>query len=279
MRHDDPVPVTTQRVALPTSLRDAVRWELRAAVRRPFTVPLVVSFNALLMAGGWFLLPPAAQDWLFTLHGPSAFALVMAFWMYADVPATNVLAPDRERVLTALDDPVMLRRLLYAKNLTLWCFVAPFCAVVAVVIGFRQHDWPPVLVSITAIGVVPFGTLGIAAWVGILWPYHPRDLRFRWQHRRRFFHVIVRWVALLLVPYGVVPGIGAVMITPSMLLWSTLSADGLGSRLPTEHFAAGVLLAALVSMAAFAGGYAVSLRLIRRRHDVLRAYLADPDRG
>jgi hypothetical protein len=279
LRHDGRVPVTEEQVALPRSLRAAVRWELRTALRRPYTVPAVVTFNALLMAGGWFLLPPAAQDWLFTLHGPSAFAMVMAFWMYADVPATNVLAPDRARVLAALDDPAMLRRLLYAKNLALWCFVAPFCALVAIAIGFFEHDWPPVLVSITAIGVVPFGTLGIAAWIGILWPYHPRDLRFRWQHRRQFFHMIVRWGALLLVPYGVVPWVGAAVIAPSMLLWSMISAHGLSSRLPTEHFAGGVLLAAIVSMAAFYGGYTVSLRLIHRHHDRLRDYLADPDRG
>ena len=54
---------------------------------------------------------------MFTLHGSLAFALVLAAWMYADVPATNVLAPDRQRVMAAIDDPVLLRRLLYAKNI------------------------------------------------------------------------------------------------------------------------------------------------------------------
>jgi hypothetical protein len=271
--------VSTAYDDLPGSLGDAVRWELRAALRRPFTIPLVVTFNALLMAGAWLLLPVTWQDWLFTLHGPSAFAMVLAFWMYADVPATNVLAPDRERVLAALDDPAMLRRLLFAKNIALWFFVAPFCAVVAVVIGFVIQDWPPVLVSITAIGVVPFGVLGVAGWVGIVWPYHPRDLRFRWEHRRQWFHMLVRWCALLLVPYGVVPGLGAVVIAPSLVLWSLLSGAGLSERLPTSHFLGGVLLAAVVSMGAFVGGYAVAIRLVRRRREVLRSYLADPDRG
>ena len=37
------------------------------------------------------LLPPRWQDALFSLHGTFAFALVLASWMYADVPATNVL--------------------------------------------------------------------------------------------------------------------------------------------------------------------------------------------
>jgi hypothetical protein len=42
---------------------------------------------------------------VFTLHGSLAFALVLAAWMYSDVPATNVLAPDRQRMMAALDDP------------------------------------------------------------------------------------------------------------------------------------------------------------------------------
>lgn len=271
--------MTTSLDDLPSSLRIAVRWELRSAVHRPFTVPLVVSFNALLMAGAWLLLPVKWQDWLFTLHGPSAFAMVLAFWMYADVPATNLLAPDRERVLAALDQPAMLRRLLYAKNIALWCFVAPFCAVVAVVIGFLDHDWPPVLVSITAIGVVPFGVLGVAGWVGIIWPYHPRELGFRWEHRRDWFHMILRWTALVLIPYGLVPVLGVLVITPSLLLWSMLSIGGLSSRLPTAHFAGGVALAAAVSIGAFYVGHKGALGMIRRRRTYLRAYLNDPDRG
>ena len=264
---------------LPASLGAAVRFELRQAVRPPYTVPAVVTFNGLLMACAWFLLPTKWLDWLFTLHGPLAFAMVMAGWMYSDVPATNVLAPDRERVLAALDDPVMIRRLLYAKNLCLWCFVAPFCTLVALIIGDVHHDWPPTVVSITAIAIVPFGTLGVAAWIGILWPYHPRDLRFRWQHRHDRFHMIVRWLALLLIPYGLVPLLAVLVITPSLVLWSMLSTNGLSSRLPTTHFAGGIALAAVVSMGVFYGGHRTGLRIIRRRHDALRDYLSNPDRG
>ena len=261
------------------TLRAALLWELRGAVRRPFTIPFVVGFNALLMAGAWFLAPVSWQDWLFALHGPSAFAMVLAFWMYSDVPATNVLAPDRARVMASLDEPAMLRRLLWAKNVALWCFVAPFCAVVAIAIGFFDHDWPPVLVSVTAIGIVPLGVLGIAGWVGILWPYHPRNLRFRWEHRRQWFHMIVRWMILVFLPYGVVPALSVLIIAPSLLLWSMLSSDGLNSRLPTAHFAGGVALAAVVSIGLFYAGSKGGLRMIRRRREFLRAYLDDLDRG
>ncbi len=264
---------------LPESLGAAVRFELRDALHRPYTVPLIVAFNGLLMAAAWFLLPTKWFDWLFTLHGPLAFAMVMAGWMYSDVPATNVLAPDRLRIVAALDDPQMLRRLLYAKNLALWCFVAPFCTVLAVIIGYYQHNWPPTIISITAIAVVPFGTLGVAGWVGIVWPYHPRELRFRWEHRREWFHMIVRWIVLLLVPYGLVPLLAVIIISPSLVLWSVLSSHGLTHRLPTSHFAGGIALAAVVSMAVFYLGHRTSLLLARRRGDRLRDYLSDPDRG
>lgn len=266
-------------VELPDSLATAVRTELRDALRPPYTVPGVVVFNGLLMAAAWFLLPAKWFDWLFTLHGPLAFAMVLAGWMYSDVPATNVLAPDRRRVLAAFDDPAMLRRLQYARNLALWVFVAPFCTVVAVIIGYYQHDWPPTLVSITAIAIVPFGALGVAGWVGVIWPYHPRELGFRWEHRREWFPMIVRWLALLLVPYGLVPLLAALIISPSLVLWSMLSDQGLSHKLPTSHFAGGVALAAVVSLAAFYGGHQAGLALVRRRHDRLRDYLSDPDRG
>ena len=135
------------------------------------------------------------------------------------------------------------------------------------------------LVSITAIGVVPFGVLGVAGWVGILWPYHPRELAFRWAHRRDWWHMIVRWSGLVLIPYAVVPVLGIIIITPSLLLWSMLSGGGLSSRLPTAHFAGGVALAAVVSLVVFRVGSTVGLAMIRRREHRLRSYLADPDRG
>jgi len=72
------------------------------------------------MSSVWFFLPRVLKDNVFTLYGSLAFALVLAAWMYADVAATNVLAPDRQRAMSAIDDAVLLRRLLYAKNIVLW---------------------------------------------------------------------------------------------------------------------------------------------------------------
>ena len=83
----------------PGTFRAAVAAEMGQAFSPPYQVPIVVAVNGLLMAGAWFLLP---RGWLFTLQSPLAFPVILSSWMYADVPATNVLAPDRIRVLEAL---------------------------------------------------------------------------------------------------------------------------------------------------------------------------------
>ena len=111
-----PVP-DADAVSLPRTFRDAVRAEFGRALRPPYATLSTVAANAASMSLAWFLLPRALEDDVLTLHGSLAFALVLAAWMYADVPATNVLAPDRQRVMAAIDNPVLLRRLLYAKNI------------------------------------------------------------------------------------------------------------------------------------------------------------------
>ena len=63
--------------------------------------------NGALMSSAWFL-PSGLRDKIFTLHGTLAFALILAAWMYSDVPSTNVLGPDSGQVDSALDDPLML---------------------------------------------------------------------------------------------------------------------------------------------------------------------------
>jgi len=177
-------------VPLPRTFRDAVRAEFGRALRPPYATLSTVAANGVFMSMAWFLLPRTLKDDVFTLHGSLAFALVLAAWMYSDVPATNVLAPDRQRVMAAIDDPVLLRRLLYAQNVVLWTFITPVCAVIAVVTGIFGHDLLSILYTVIWIGVVPFGALGIAAWVGILFPYHPMPLRFRWEHRRKYSEVL-----------------------------------------------------------------------------------------
>ena len=274
-----PVGASSEAVALPGSLLEAVRLEFGRALRAPYVVPSVVAVNGLLMAGLWWWAPGNWKNALFSLHGPLAFALVLGGWMIADVPATNLLGPDARRTRAALDDPVMFRRLLYAKNLVLWAFVAPLCSVVALIIGINNHDYIAMVSAIIAITVMPFGVLGISAWVGIRFPYHPIPLRERWAHRRSWRHMLVRWLVLVVTPYGLVPVLAFAFITPTLLLWGISAQNGLTGRLSDGEFAWGVLMACGLSITAAVLGHRAGARWARRRRAKLSAYLADPSLG
>src|SRR5664280_1306880 len=80
--------------SLPATLRSAVRQEFARALRPPYETFITVAVNGALMSSAWIFLPKDLKDKVFTLHGTLAFSLVLAAWMYSDVPATNVLGPD-----------------------------------------------------------------------------------------------------------------------------------------------------------------------------------------
>jgi hypothetical protein len=265
--------------ALPQTLRQAVRIEFGRAFQPPYEVPIVVAVNGVLMASLWFFLPTHWKNALFSLHGTLAFAMVLAGWMFSDVPATNVLGPDAQRVLASLDDPVMFRRLLYAKNFVLWSLIAPLCSVIAVAIGVNAHDLTAMAISIGAIAIVPFGALGLSAWVGIRFPYHPIELSERWKNRRQWRHMIVRWFSLAVTPYILVPAILVVFLLPSVGFWSLFATHGLQSRLSNGEYAVGMLIACVLSVVGSLGGHHGGERLARRRKAALSAYLSDASRG
>ncbi len=264
---------------LPGSLREALRAEWARVLRPPFETPLTVAINAGLMSSAWFFLPTKLVDEIFTLHGSIAFAFVLSSWMYSDVPATNVLAPDGLRVLAAIDQPPVLRRLLLAKSTVLWCFVAPICLLISFIMGAGQSDKITAVYSAVAIGIVPFGVLAVSGWLGILYPYHPVPLRYRWSRRHDSRSMLVRWGTLVLLPYAVVPGLTVVLLSPSLLIWGVTSPNGLTKKLPDNDFGLGVGVACAIALAAVWFGHRVALRLIARRRDALVAYLSDPLRG
>ena len=179
----------------------------------------------------------------------------------------------------ALDDPVMFRRLLYAKNLVLWAFVAPLCSVVAVIIGISNHDYVAMVITIIAITVMPFGVLGISAWVGIRFPYHPIPMRERWAHRRSWGQMWVRWLVLVVTPYGLVPALAFAFITPTLLLWGISAQNGLTGRLSDGEYALGVLMACGLSLIGAVFGQRAGARWAFHRKKRLSAYLADPSLG
>lgn len=264
---------------LPETLRQAVKIELDVALHSPWEIPIAVAVNGTLMTLLWFFLPAHWKNALFALHGTLAFAMVLAGWMIADVPATNVLGPDAERMTLALDDPATFRRLLYAKNIALWVLVAPVCALVAIGIGVNDHELTATVISVVAIVILPFGALGLSAWIGIRFPYHPIPLSQRWAHRQPWRHMIMRWFALAAIPYFLVPTIIVILLLPSVAFWAAFAADGLHSRLSGGVYAIGMLIACILALAGSLGGHRVGARLAHRRKAELSNYLSDPLRG
>ena len=272
MRNDD-------AFVLPSNLKEAVRRQLVLTFQPPYEAPITVAVNGALMSSAWFFLPTGLRDKVFTLHGTLAFALVLAAWMYSDVPSTNVLGPDARRVVAALDDPVMLRRLLYAKNIVLWLMVTPVCALVALVNGLVNHSLLSTWYTIVIIAVFPYGFLAISAWVGIVFPYHPMPLRYRWQHQKPRMRMLVRWGVLVVTPYVLVPGLAVLLMAPSLLVWGFTAPHGLTQKLPDGDFGVGVAVTCAITLVCAVIGHRVSGWLVQRRHARLLAFLSDPVSG
>jgi len=240
-------------------------------------VPGVVVANAALTCIGWFLLPPEARNWLFKLHGPLAFPVVLESWMLADVPATNVLGEDATGAAAVLHDPRALLDFLDAKRVALWLFVAPVCALLALIIGFNRHTYVSALSTAGLLLLLPFGVLGISALFGIAFPYRQRSLRWRWEHRRNRRQT-VRWAILIVAPYSVVPAISGVLVAPSLLV-ARRSVGSHTRRLTEGEFALGAVLACLLAAAAYYIGHEIATRMVERRAAALEAFLTDPDQG
>lgn len=179
-------------------LSAALGGQWQHIANRANDAPFILVGNAVLMTAAWFLLP---RSWLFTWTGATGYTLALSTWMFSDVLSTNVLGGDAARGLAALNDPAALKDFLRARTIVLWCLTAPLCVVIAVVIGLEVDHWLYTLATIVVVTILPLGALPACSLIGIRYPYHPRPFAWRWQHRHEFRHVIVRWVALVLVPY------------------------------------------------------------------------------
>lgn len=256
-------------------MRRALLAEYQRVASPPYETPLVVVLNGFLMAGAWVFFPPTL---LFHLHEPRVFPLVLASWMYADVPATNVLGSDPERMAVLVGQPAALQRSLMAKSIVLWSLVTPICLVVTLVFGLATHQSPLSMLGTAIILVVmPFGGLGVASWLGILLPYHALPLALRWQHRRPYGRMVVRWLFLVLVPYAWVPMLSGLLLAPALLLWRASGVSWVSA--PDGTFVLGALLLTVLSIVVWRGGVAVAVRLTTRRSQALREFLVDPLNG
>lgn len=262
-------------VRLPTTMKAAYRAELFRAFHAPYETPIVVLVNGVLMGLLWGWAP---ADSLFSVHTLWAFPLVLASWMYSDVPATNVFGSDAKRMLAAFDDLPAMRRMLRAKNLVLMTLVVPIAATIAIGVGIYLHRPVVAWVNILWIIVVPVSVLGVSAWFGIYFPYHPIELKVRWANRKRFFHMFVRWLTLAVVPYGLVPLLGALVMLPTVVLWNQAGVDPNKSDSDLLYFV-GVLIACGLAVLLWLWGHHMAIKLAVRRREKLSAYLADPSLG
>lgn len=257
-----------------------VRAELARLFRAPQMELRIVGLNALMVCVGWFVLPAGLKDWLFdNLHGgPIAFVLVLETWMIGDVTSTNLLAHDPPAALDALGRDG-IRRLVRVKVAALAALIGPVGAAAALIIGF-VHDRTPMALMLTPLFLaLPFAAIAVASWLGVLVPYRPRSLRWRWE-RRRSLPATIRWAFLVLVPYTLASAIVTALVFPPKLL-----ADALTHHTHrTPHPAAATLaLLALVggalSIAVFVYASRVADRLARVRRVALIRHLEDPEAG
>ena len=240
---------------------------------------LAVGFNAVLVTICWFLLPDSIQNWLFALHGPLVFPFILEMWMLGDTPATNVAGRDAVRALGQLDDPTALRTWLRAKHIVLTSFVGPIAAIVAVVIGVVLQRYMVAAAVATTLLFLPLGVLSVAAWISLWMPYHPRKLLWRWQHRSDRRATLLRWGVLLVLPYLVVPAIGLILLSPTLIIWIIAHQGYPPHQMAPTGLWIGTAVSVVVSLIVFGWAPMVASKIARRRSDKLHSYLIDPENG
>lgn len=270
--------VATQSRTGDRPFREDLRAELGRFLRRPGDDLLTVVVNALLVCGGWLVLPPAAKQWLFTLQGPLAFAVVLEAWMMSDTPSTNMLGNDAERALASLPSRPRLRRTLRAKAAALACVIGPVCAVVCVAVAVFDHNTAAGLAVALVLLVLPLGATAIAPWLGVRWPYHPRPLAWRRAHLRPWGRT-ARWGAVVVAPYAIVPAIALALLAPGLGAGVAIGHRGSTGYLSGWSLAIPVVVTCLLAGAAFLLGPVVTTWLVARREPALSSYLEDPDLG
>jgi hypothetical protein len=254
-----------------------VSQEYRRVFRPPFEIPLALVGNAALLTVAWFLLPPRAHDWMFALHGPLAFPVILASWMLGDTPATNVIAADVPRAMSVLEDEEAFRTWLLARTVVLTTLVGLPTAIVALVLGFEGQPAAKVAATCVVLVILPFGVLPITSWLGLLLPYHVRPLRWRWAHRKQLRQV-VRWVLLLTAPFVVVPAVSVIVVLPSLAVAHWLFGAPHHPLTNVEFLLVAVSVCATALVTGLLG-LSVAARLRRHRSGRLAGYLQDPTAG
>ncbi len=262
--------------SIASSLRGALKTELRRILRPPYSVLTCIAVNGLLVTLLWFIAPTWLHDLFFSWDSTYFFPIVLASWMIADVPATNQLAPDRYRVLSSLDNAEAIARLLRAKHLAIALICIPITVTAAIVVGVVTGAWVTMVLTVVWVSAVPLSSIGIACIVGVLWPYHELPLKTRWQLRSKWRTIFLRWGFLILLPYGLVPALGLVGMAPSLLIWWAAKAFGQSGEALDVAFLAGLLIATPLALLVWRRASSYAARLAVRRSTFLIEYLNDP---
>ncbi len=253
--------------------------EFRRIFHPPFEVLVCLVANGLLAAVLWYYSPIELVNLVFTFHISFLFPTVLATWMLADVPATNQLAPDPAHVLDRLDDPTSITELLRAKQIALWLLTTPVALIVAVLIGAVDHLWLSLAMTAIWVAIVPLAGLGLSCFVGVRWPYHPIPLKARWAQIHGERRRLLRWGVLVLVPYVLVPALGAIALIPPGIAWEIAGGPTLSKAVDNVSILFGACVSIPVSILLFRWGTRRAGRLAHERRDRLRAYLSDPSLG
>jgi hypothetical protein len=263
---------------IPATLFEGVIDEVIRIFRRPFEVLICVYVNAVLTTVLYFFAPAAIYDLFFSVKGMLFFPAVLSGWMLADVPATNELAPDRERMLACIGDERQLILLLRAKHLVLWLLITPVALTAAAIAGANSQRWSTTILIMVFVVTVPFASLGASCFIGVYWPYHPIALKERWAQRHQFKQMILRWGILVTAPYVLVPAFGWLSFLPAGIVWEIF-------RPPAHSPMTGlsILITLIVSMPlaffVWDRGTRRAAKVVVKRQGVLTAYLNDPSLG
>src|SRR3954470_16372340 len=252
-------------------LRQSGASEYPRVVPPPRDIPRVLLTNGALMAAAWFLLPPRAHAFMFSLNGPLAFPVILASWMLADTPATNVMGSNPALALSVLQEHAAYWRWLAARCIVIGSLIGVGCAAGVLYVGLGHYPWSEIVAACAVVTLLPVGVLPVAAWLGIMFPYHPQSLRWRWQHRRAW-RTNLRWAALGFAPFLYVPLIGIAILTPGVELARSVKQPG--QRLTPPQFGVSAAVVCATAIAAAALGLWVARRLLAWRTRQLDAYLS-----
>ena len=257
-------------------LRQAVANEYRRVLRPPWEIPTVLVTNGALMIAAWFLLPPRLHDLMFSLNGPLAFPVILASWMLADTPATNAMGSNPTLALSVLQEQTAYWRWLAARCIVIGSIIGLACAIGVMYVGIGNYPWSEIVWACALVALLPIGVLPVAAWLGIVFPYHPRTLRWRWQHRRAW-RTHLRWALLVFAPFLYVPLIGVAILSPGVQLARSMKLPG--QRLTAAQFGVSAALVCVTAIVAAAVGIWVARRLLAWRTNKLAIYLSSTERG